>query len=73
MPKTRCAPRNSGAVALDEGEASSATSEEVSECRRRIRGRWPRTAAVLRDLAESYEWDARRLDSEAEQRRRGLD
>lgn len=35
--------------------------------------RWPRTAAVFRRLAKTYEADARREDAEAERRRRGLD
>ena len=39
----------------------------------RVVDQWPRTAAILRDLAKSYENDARRYDSEAEKRRRGLD
>lgn len=34
---------------------------------------WPRTAALLREMAKSYEHDARRWENEAEQRRRGLD
>lgn len=35
--------------------------------------RWPRTAAIFRRLAETYEADARREDAEAERRSRGLD
>lgn len=35
--------------------------------------RWPQTAAILRDLAESYESDARRFDQDAERVRRGFD
>lgn len=35
--------------------------------------RWPRTAAIFRRLAESYEADARREDAQAERRSRGLD
>ncbi len=35
--------------------------------------RWPRTAAVLRALADSFEQDAGMYESEAERRRRGLD
>jgi hypothetical protein len=33
---------------------------------------WPRTRKLLNALADSYEYDARRLDEEAEHRRRGL-
>ena len=35
-------------------------------------GRWPRIAVVLRGLADTYESQARQVDSEAEYRRRGL-
>jgi len=35
--------------------------------------RWPRTAAVLRALADSFESDAGMYETEAERRRRGLD
>jgi hypothetical protein len=35
--------------------------------------RWPRTASILRSLAAGYESEARREDSRAELRRRGLD
>jgi hypothetical protein len=34
--------------------------------------RWPRAASIMRDLANSYEREARRMDEEAERRRRGL-
>jgi hypothetical protein len=34
---------------------------------------WPRTDAIFRRLAETYEADARREDDEAERRSRGLD
>jgi hypothetical protein len=39
----------------------------------RFGARWPRTANILRSLAEGYESEARREDSQAELRRRGLD
>jgi hypothetical protein len=35
--------------------------------------RRPRTAAIFRRLAETYEADARREDANAERRSRGLD
>ncbi len=35
--------------------------------------RWPRTAAIFRRLAETYEADARQEDAKAERRNRGLD
>lgn len=46
----------------------------ASEFRRQAEGAqaWPRTRKLLRELAESYERDARREDEEAERRRRGL-
>lgn len=39
----------------------------------RFADRWPRTAALLRKLADSYEHDARREDGRAERFRRGLE
>jgi len=41
--------------------------EQANSCRER----WPRTARVLRDVAQSYESDARRLDRDAEAFLRG--
>lgn len=38
----------------------------------RFRDRWPRTAAVLRSVAESYEAESRRNENSAERFRRGL-
>ncbi len=38
-----------------------------------LRDRWPRSAAILRSLASTYETDARRMDDEAERRRKGID
>lgn len=38
-----------------------------------IRDGWPRTAAALASVAESYEWQARRMDEEAERVREGFD
>jgi hypothetical protein len=37
-----------------------------------VRDRWPRSAAILRSLASTYEQDARRMDDEAERRRKGI-
>ncbi len=34
--------------------------------------RWPRVAATLRRIADSYQWDATRNEEEAERFRRGL-
>lgn len=39
----------------------------------RLADRWPRTAAILRKLAKSYENDAQRNEEEAERFRRGLE
>lgn len=33
-----------------------------------LEARWPQTAAILRELSESYRWDAQRHDEEAERR-----
>jgi hypothetical protein len=60
--------------ALDAGgEQERELAEMYQGWEKAFRNRWPRTAAVLRDLAVSYRRDAQRHDAEAEQRRRGLD
>jgi hypothetical protein len=55
------------------GEQERRLAARYREEADRVVDQWPRTAAILRDLAKSYENDARRYDSEAEKRRRGLD
>jgi hypothetical protein len=55
------------------GEQERELAEMYQGWERALRNRWPRSAAVLRDLAVSYRSDAQRHDAEAEQRRRGLD
>ncbi len=39
----------------------------------RLRDRWPRTAAVLQAISDSYQRDARREDEDAERWRKGLE
>lgn len=39
----------------------------------RVADRWPRTAAILRKIAKSYESEAQRNEEEAERFRRGLE
>lgn len=59
---------------LDEGGQQEWTLAEGYRARaQQLVGRWPRTAAIFRRLAETYEADARREDAEAERRSRGLD
>ena len=58
--------------ALD-GGPERALSEHYRLLATRIRDEWPRTAAALSSLSDSYESDARRLDEEAERLRQGLD
>ncbi len=55
------------------GDQERELAAKYRESANAFSARWPRIAAVLRDLASGYESDARRMDSEAEQRRRGLD
>jgi hypothetical protein len=55
------------------GEAEHELAEEFENQAKVFRDRWPRSAAVLDDLAASYRRDARRGDEEAEQRRQGFD
>jgi hypothetical protein len=55
------------------GDQERALAKKYKDAASSFAGRWPRIAAVLRDLEKTYEHDARRLDSEAERRRRGLD
>lgn len=55
------------------GDQERALAKKYKESASAFAGRWPRIASVLRDLAKTYEHDARRFDSEAERRRRGLE
>jgi hypothetical protein len=59
--------------AFDGGEQERALAAGYLEQAERIGARWPRTAALLRELGEGYERDATRLDAEAERRRKGFD
>jgi hypothetical protein len=58
---------------LDGGEHERGRAERYQEQAERFYDSWPRTAAVLREAAESFERAARRHDAEAERRRTGLD
>jgi hypothetical protein len=55
------------------GEAETELSEQYESWAEKFQDRWPRSAAVLRELGDSYRRDARQQDAEAEQRRRGFD
>jgi hypothetical protein len=55
------------------GEAEHELADGFEKRAKEFRDRWPRSAAVLGDLAASYRRDARRGDEEAEQRRQGFD
>jgi hypothetical protein len=57
----------------DGGDQERVLANKHREEAQRLADRWPRTATVIRRLAESLESDARRFDEEAERRRRGLD
>jgi hypothetical protein len=54
------------------GESEHELAEEFQRSADAFCDRWPRSAAVLRDLVDSYGRDARRGD-EAEERRQGFD
>jgi hypothetical protein len=54
------------------GESEHELAEEFQRSADAFRDRWPRSAAVLRNLADSYRRDARRGDEEAEERRHGF-
>ena len=59
---------------LDEGgRQERELAEKYSASERQFLERWPRSAAIMRQLADTYESHARREDAEAERRRRGLD
>ncbi|OFV81033.1 MAG: hypothetical protein A2W26_08970 [Acidobacteria bacterium RBG_16_64_8] len=50
------------------GVKERSLAEEYRRSAKKITNRWPRAAAVLRRMADSYESDARREDAEAELR-----
>jgi hypothetical protein len=55
------------------GESEHELAEEFERFADAFRDRWPRSTAVLRDLADGYRREARRGDEEAERRRQGFD
>lgn len=58
---------------FDGGAQERVLAQQYNDWATRIADEWPRTAAVLSDLARGYEHDARREDDEAERRREGMD
>jgi hypothetical protein len=58
---------------FDGGEQERVLVAKYREQAEQLVDRWPRVAAVLNDLADSYERDARHEDAIAEQRLSGLD
>ena len=58
---------------LDGGEHERDRATRYREQAERFHDRWPRTAAVLREAADTFEQTARRHDDEAERRRTGFD
>jgi hypothetical protein len=58
---------------FDGGDQERVVAAGYAEQAEKFADRWPRTAALLRELAESYEREARRHDEEAERRRKGFD
>jgi hypothetical protein len=50
------------------GEPERALAEQLRADATGLEARWPRTARMLRDLADDYERDADRLDGEAQRR-----
>ena len=57
----------------DGGDQERALQEKYEKEAKAFSDRWPRTAAILRDLAKTYERQAKREDRDAERRRQGLD
>ena len=58
---------------LDGGQLERDRAQQYREQAERFYDRWPRTAAVLNEAADSFERAARRYDNEAERRRTGLE
>lgn len=58
---------------LDGGDLERERAQRYREQAERFYDRWPQTAAVLNEAADSFERAARRHDDEAERRRTGLD
>lgn len=58
---------------LDGGEQERDLAAKYRKEAEQFGDHWPRTAAVLRSLAEGYEHQARRQDEEAEKRRKGFE
>lgn len=58
---------------FDGGDQERIVATSYFEQAKRFADRWPRTAALLRGLAEDYGQEARQLDGEAERRRKGVD
>jgi hypothetical protein len=58
---------------FDGGDQERAIAADYAARAERFADRWPRTATVFRGLAESYEREARRMDEDAERRRKGFD
>jgi len=56
----------------EDGAQEYALAQKFDDWANLISDGWPRTAAVLRDLAAWYREDGRREDEEADRRRRGL-
>jgi hypothetical protein len=67
---------NSRGVVSRDPEAGGTLERELAQRYRehaeRLRDTWPRSAAMCRRLADTYEVQARREDAQAERRRRGL-
>jgi hypothetical protein len=58
---------------MDGGDQERQLSERHATLSEAVHDRWPRTAAILRSLAEGYEAEARRHDEDVERFREGLD
>jgi hypothetical protein len=57
----------------DGGEQEYKLADKFDQWARQAKDGWPRTASVLRSIAESYRSEGRREDEEAERFKRGLD
>ena len=69
--------RNARGVTSRDPEAGGDQERELAasyeSAARETRTRWPRTAAIMRSLAASYEAEARSHDADAERLRKGLE
>lgn len=50
----------------DGGKQERSLSDKYLEMSKKVSIKWPRTAAILRSISESYQWDAKRFDVDSD-------